>query len=192
LESVVGLAGAKLDCAPGHYVPEERRARQLVGGSSIQGFILATVAAPPFVGARGAHLPFGSLLDATAPALMFAMAIGRDEYFFGGCRAGRPTLSRWGLWSSDRRVGVRRVPVQLLESNLALTIGFAGLLALWTTKLAPAGALFVGTDAAYTLDRHLLFPLRDRPRHTAHGRILVLAFCAAVIMLDVAVGLLAS
>ncbi len=123
----------------------------------------------------------------TAPGLMFGMAVGRYGCFFGGCCAGRPTASRWGLWSSDRRVGVRRIPTQLLESTLALLVGIAALLAHTFAEPRPAGVVFVGSMAAYTLGRQLLFPLRDRPPRPAWCRILVLALCAGVVVADVAV-----
>ncbi len=139
-----------------------------------------------------AQLPLWPLLDHTAPGLMLGMVIGRYGCFFGGCCAGRPTASRWGLWSSDRRVGVRRIPTQLLESAVALLIGVAALLALWLVEPRPAGVVFVGSIAAYTLGRQLLFPLRDRPPRPAWRRILVLALCAAVVAADVAVAVLAG
>ena len=186
--SLVGLAGAKGYYAAGHFIRGERRLRQLLGGSCIQGFVLAA-AASLVVGARVAHLPLGALLDSTAPALMFGMTIGRYGCFFGGCCAGRPTASHWGLWSSDRHIGVRRVPVQLLESSVALSIGITGFAVLWSTRPTPAGVLFVSSVAAYTLGRQLLFPLRDHPRYTAHGRLLVLAACAALVVATAAVGL---
>ena len=186
LASVIGLVGAKLYYATGHYIQGERRPRQLLSGACIQGFVLGAVATL-VVGTRVGHLPLGSALDATAPALMVGMAVGRYGCFFGGCCAGRLTSSRWALWSSDRRVGARRIPVQLFESAVALVIGVAASLALWVSKSAPAGAVFVGTIASYTLGRQLLVPLRARPRHTAHGRILVLGACAVVIAIDIVV-----
>lgn len=189
--SLVGLVGAKLYHAAGHYIAGERGALRLLSGTCIQGFVLGAVVAL-LAGTRVAQLPLWSLLDVTAPGLMFGMAIGRYGCFFGGCCAGRPTASRWGLWSSDRRVGVRRIPTQLLESTLALLIGIAALLAhsLWAPR--PAGVVFVGSIAAYTLGRQLLFPLRDRPRRPAWRRLLVLALCVGVVVADVAVAVVAG
>ncbi len=189
--SVVGLVGAKLYHASGHYLTGERGALRLLSGTCIQGFVAGAVAAL-LVGTRVAQLPLWPLLDHTAPGLMLGMVIGRYGCFFGGCCAGRPTASRWGLWSSDRRVGVRRIPTQLLESAVALLIGVAALLALWLVEPRPAGVVFVGSIAAYTLGRQLLFPLRDRPRRPAWRRILVLALCAGVVVADVAVAVLAG
>jgi phosphatidylglycerol:prolipoprotein diacylglycerol transferase len=184
--SLVGLVGAKLYHAAGHYLTGERGALQLLSGTCIQGFLLGAVLAL-LVGTRVAQLPLWSLLDVTAPGLMFGMAVGRYGCFFGGCCVGRPTASRWGLWSSDRRVGVRRIPTQLLESTLALLVGIAALLAHSLAAPRPAGVVFVGSIAAYTLGRQLLFPLRDRPRRPAWRRVLVLALCAGIVVADVAV-----
>ncbi len=189
LASVAGLVGSKLYYAIGHYLQGERRLRRLLSGSCIQGFVLGAVAALA-VGVRVGHLPLGSELDVTAPPLMFGMSLGRYGCFFGGCCAGRPTSSRWGLWSSDRRVGMRRVPVQLFESSVALAIGVAALLALWFSKPAPAGTVFVGVIAAYTLGRQLLFPLRDCPRHIAHARRIMLVFSVVALAADIAVAML--
>ena len=185
LASVAGLVGAKAYYAVGHYVTGERRPLQLASGACIQGFV-ATAVAGLALGSGLAGLPLGRLLDASAPALLLGMAVGRYGCFFGGCCTGRPTGSRFGVWSSDRRVGTRRIPVQLLESAVALAIGVVAFLAVWIGQPAPAGAVFVGAVAAYTLGRQLLFPLRDRPRHTARGRAFVLAASALAVATDLA------
>ncbi len=187
---VVGLAGAKLYFLTGHYLGGRRLPSLLTGGMCIQGFVLGAIGAL-VVGARVAGVPVGPVLDVTAPGLLFGMTIGRFGCFFGGCCAGRPTGSRWGLWSSDRRLGMRRIPTQLLESTVALVVGLAALLAVWATTAHPAGVVFVGAIAAYTLGRQLLFPLRAGPRHTAHGRTLTMALAGLVVAVDIAVALLA-
>ncbi|MBA3524847.1 MAG: prolipoprotein diacylglyceryl transferase, partial [Geodermatophilaceae bacterium] len=98
LVGLVGLVGAKL-----YYLAEHptyaRSLASMTGGMCIQGFVLAanrTIV----LGALLWDLSVGSVLDATAPGLLFGMAIGRVGCFLGGCCAGRPTASRWGLWSS--------------------------------------------------------------------------------------------
>jgi len=188
---VVGLVGAKLYFLAGHYLGGRRPPSLLTGGMCIQGFVLGAVGAL-VVGGRVAGMPVGPVLDVTAPGLLFGMTIGRFGCFFGGCCAGRPTGSRWGLWSSDRRLGMRRIPTQLLEATVALLVGLAALLAVWATTPHPAGVVFVGAIAAYTLGRQLLFPLRAGPRHTAHGRTLVMALAGLVVAADIAVALLAK
>jgi phosphatidylglycerol---prolipoprotein diacylglyceryl transferase len=132
-------------------------------------------------------VPIGPLLDVTAPSLLFGMTIGRLGCFFGGCCAGRPTASRWGLWSSDRRLGVRRVPTQLVEAALALVVGLVALLVVLRGAAKPAGGVFVGAIAAYTLGRQVLFPMRDLPRNTSHGRMLTIVVAALVVLADIAV-----
>jgi phosphatidylglycerol:prolipoprotein diacylglycerol transferase len=175
---LVGLVGAKLYYLTGHWL-RGRRPSLLTAGMCIQGFVLGAIAAL-VVGARAADVPVGALLDVTAPGLLVGMTIGRFGCFFGGCCAGRPTASRWGLWSSDRRLGMRRIPTQLLESAVALLVGLAALLAVWATTPLPAGVVFVGAIAAYTFGRQLLFPFRAGPRHTAYGRTLTMALAGLV------------
>lgn len=180
---VVGLLGAKLYYLIGRFVKGDRGAFTLLSGACIQGFVLGA-AATLVAGARLEPIPVGPLLDATAPALLFGMAIGRYGCFFGGCCVGRATSSRWGLWSSDRHIGMRRVPVQLLESTVALCLGLVAFIVVWTSRLS-GGVVFVGAVAAYTFGRQVLFPLRAGPRHTAHGRTLTMALAVLVLAADV-------
>lgn len=115
--AVDGLALlAGLLVAKAWYVAQKPRAwRQRIGeGWSVDGLLLGAplvaVAALPAVG-----LPIGGFLDASAPALFLGVGIGRWGCFLTGCCAGRCTRSPWGIWSSDRRIGARRIPAQLLE-----------------------------------------------------------------------------
>lgn len=148
-------------------------------GACIQGFLLAA-AATLAIGGAMTGIGAAALLDATTPGLFLGMAVGRPGCFLTGCCAGRPTASRWGVWSSDRAVAVRRVPVQLWEAGAALVIGAATLTVALITDVAVPGALFVGAVAAYTGVRQLLFPFRADP-HTPTGRHLTIAACAVVI-----------
>lgn len=161
----VGLVGAKA-----YYLATHRgHVTSLVTvGLSLQGFVLAAVAVL-VAGAATTGLPVVAVLDVISPGLLYGMAVGRLGCFWGGCCAGRPTRSRWGLWSSDRHVGTRRIPVQLIESAVAASLGSATLL-LVVTAAAPRGTAFVVAVASYTLARQLLFPLRAIPRSTAYGR----------------------
>ncbi|WP_341252276.1 prolipoprotein diacylglyceryl transferase family protein [Euzebya pacifica] len=151
----------------------------------IQGFVIAAIATV-LVGAPLAGLAVLTLLDVTAPALLFGMTIGRVGCLLGGCCVGRPTASRWGMWSSDRRLGMRRIPIQLLESSTALALGVVAAAVVWTGASQPAGATFVGSMAAYTLARQLLFPLRAGARRTTHGRVITLVVSALVFTAAVA------
>ena len=85
---------------------------------------------------------------------------------------------------------MRRIPTQLLESALAFTLGGVALLAVLTTNLRPAGTVFLAAIAAYILGRQLLFPLRDLPRRTNHGRTVTMIVAAVVVLADVVVAVL--
>ena len=151
----------------------------LTAGACIQGFLVVALGAVA-LGATLLRLPVGTLLDATTPGIFFGMALGRPGCFLTGCCAGRPTSSRWGLRSSDRRLVVRRFPVQLLEAAAALAIGAVTLaLVLMVQPLTP-GAIFVGALAAYTFCRQLLFPLRTES-HTSRGRTVTMIACGLVL-----------
>lgn len=163
---VLGLLGAKAYFLATHS--QERRTF-LTPGMSVQGFVLVAVAVL-LGGAWALDLPPGQVLDATAPSLLLGMMVGRLGCILGGCCAGRPTGSRWGVWSSDRRMGVRRIPVQLMESSLAGVVGVLALLAVLALGASAGGLVFVAGVAAYTAGRQVLFPLRGIPRDTAHGR----------------------
>lgn len=183
---VVALSG--LGCLLGYpsgkiwYLVVNRRPLRefLPAGACIQGFLLAAMAVVT-VGALVLDVPVGGILDATAPGIFLGMAIGRPGCFLTGCCAGRPTVSRWGLWSSDRRLGIRRIPVQLYEAAVALAIGIAGLLLVLTTQSPFPGAVIVGTIAAYIFSRQLLFRLRSQS-HTRVGRLITQAICAALLL----------
>jgi len=183
IASVLGAAGAKV-----YYLVEhrDRRPPLLTAGMCIQGFVLVAIAAL-VAGTLLLGVPIGRVLDATTPGLLFGMTVGRFGCFFGGCCVGRPSGSRWALWSSDRRLGVRRVPTQLFESAIALTVGVVALWAVWS-GVSLGGTVFAASIAAYIFGRQLLFPLRDLPRHTAYGRRLTMVLAASVVAAAVAAG----
>ena len=187
MASLIGLVGAKL-----YYLavyPDARRRALYGGGMCIQGFVLGA-AVGLIVGALVAGIDLGSLLDITAPALMFGMTIGRFGCFFSGCCVGRPTASRWGVWSSDRRLGVRRIPTQLMESALATIIGATALGVLVIAGFSEfPGTIFIGAMAAYVLGRQLLLPLRAESSKTRYGRMITLATAATVLLADVVVAI---
>lgn len=171
-----GLVGAKLWYVVGH------RGRRY-NGWCIQGFIfgaglVAWILAPTL------PMPVGTYLDSLTPGLLIGMGIGRVGCFFAGCCRGKPTASRWGVWSSDQRVGAHRFPTQLFESVLCLVIGLAALLLVVGSAVTPPGAILVGAVTAYTFGRQFLLPLRADPRHFAHGRTIVLAGTALLLAGD--------
>ncbi len=175
----VGIVGAK-----GWYVVLKRR-EHLLDGWCIQGFIAsAPVAAVIMLTAL--HVPVGVFLDVTAPGLLVAMAVGRVGCFFAGCCGGPPTASRWGVWSSDQRVGARRIPTQLLELALAGILGLVALVAV--LRHGPAGgAFFVAGLAAYILGRQGILHLRTEPRKTRLGGLATSALAAFVLVAAIVV-----
>ena len=183
LAGVVGLAGAKV-----YYLQTHRgeKKKALTAGMSVQGFVIAAVGVLVLAGWL-AGIPVGAMLDVTAPGLLLGMTIGRLGCFLGGCCVGLPTASRWGIWSSDRGVGVRRIPVQLIESAMAGAVATLTLLAVLLVDPSVDGLLFVAGLAAYTLGRQVLFPLRGIPRKTANGRIITMVVSGLVLVASVVV-----
>jgi phosphatidylglycerol:prolipoprotein diacylglycerol transferase len=177
---VVGIVGAKV-----WFIVLYRREHRIEGWC-IQGFIAGTILAAAIV-LVVLDVPAGVFLDVTAPGLLVAMAVGRVGCFFAGCCGGPPTASRWGVWSSDQRVGARRLPTQLLELVLALSLGLGVLVAVLGHG-PTGGAFFVAALAAYTLGRQGILHLRAEPRKTRHGGLVtavlaVFVLVAAVVLL---------
>jgi phosphatidylglycerol---prolipoprotein diacylglyceryl transferase len=149
-------------------------------GWCIQGFITGAIVMAAIM-LMVLRIPAGTFLDVTAPGLMFGMAIGRIGCFFGGCCGGPLTASRWGVWSCDRHVGGRRIPTQLMESALALSVGVVSLIAIVTLGSA-SGVFFVAALAAYTLGRQGILHLRAEPRKTRLGLPLTAALAALMLL----------
>ena len=168
---MVGIVGAK-----GWYIALYHR----IEGWCIQGFITGSSLAATLLLVL-LHVPAGAFLDATAPGLLIAMAVGRVGCFFGGCCGGPLTASRWGVWSSDQRVGARRIPTQLLELLLAGMLGLGVLVALLAHG-PRGGVLFVGGLAAYTFVRQGILHLRAEQRKTRLGRRVTAALAALVLI----------
>lgn len=178
LAGALGSLGAKL-----YYHATHQGQRRVGGlaGLSVQGFVVTAITVFT-VGGSLWGLPVGHVLDATIPALLSGQAVGRLGCLLAGCCSGRPTASRWGLWSSDRRIGTRRIPVQILESVIAATLALATGAVSWRASGLLPGGVFLGGLAAYVLARQLLFPLRELPRATRHGRTVVLVLASATLI----------
>lgn len=158
IAAISGLIGAKLWYAVLH--PKEPI---LQPGWAVDGFlVVAPVAA--ITGLLASGLPVGAYVDAVTPGLFLTVALGRVGCFLTGCCAGRVTASRWGIWSSDQRIGARRIPTQLLESATGLVIGVVTLVLALASDVAGSGVLFATAFAAYLLIRQLLLRLRAQPR----------------------------
>ena len=166
LAIVVGLVGAKLWYRVLHPAPWRASLRQ---GWSVDGFlILMPVAAVVLLALF--DLPVGVVLDASAPGIFFAVAIGRVGCFITGCCAGRCTRSRWGLWSSDRRIGARRIPAQLLESVAGLAIGVVALILVLLDGPWFDGLVFLASMAVYVVVRQSLLRIRAESRRYSWRR----------------------
>jgi phosphatidylglycerol:prolipoprotein diacylglycerol transferase len=154
-------------------------------GWCIQGFVAGAAVIVALVAVAGPGLPAGAFLAAATPALLIGMGIGRHACFVAGCCTGRPTASRWGIWSSDRRLGCRRMPVQLYEAWTALAIGAAALLTVLVAGLDRSGPVAVIGLAAYTLIRQAILGLRDEPRAWRYGRPVTAALAALALVAGV-------
>src|SRR5947209_12397 len=174
---VVGIVGAKV-----WFIVLHRREHRLEGWC-IQGFIASAPLAAAIL-LVVLHVPVGVFLDVTAPGLLVGMAVGRVGCFFAGCCGGPLTASHWGVWSSDQRVGARRIPTQLLESVLALSLGLGVLVAVLGHGPA-GGAFFVASLAAYTLGRQGLLRLRAEARQTRLGGLATSALAVLVLIAGV-------
>jgi phosphatidylglycerol:prolipoprotein diacylglycerol transferase len=158
------------------------------------GVVLAVVMQVFLLGAFGSLLGFAwltdlpvlRLLDLTTPGVFAAMALARPGCWLGGCCVGRPTASRWGIWSSDRRVGVRRIPVQLLESALAAAVAVVSLALVLAVDQPSYGLVLVLSASLCTLGRQPLFPLRAEARRTSRGPVLVSVVAAVTTIVSLA------
>lgn len=153
---LAGLGGAKL-----RYVMLHRHTwRSSPGeGWAVDGF-LVVMPAVVITGLLALGIPIGMFVDASAPALFFGIAIGRVGCFLTGCCAGRPTSSRWGIWSSDRRIGARRIPAQLLEAGVGLVLAVVTLFVLVELRPGIEGLTFLAAISLYTVARRVLLRLR--------------------------------
>jgi len=182
LAIVAGVIGGKA-----WYVAVHRGRK--FDGWCIQGFVAGAAVVVAVAAVAGPGIPAGAFLAAATPALLVGMAIGRLGCFWAGCCTGRPTASRWSIWSSDRRLGCRRAPAQLLESLAALVSGVTVLVVVLILGLPRSGPVAVVGLAVYTLCRQVILGLRAEPRVWRYGRRVTAA--AAVIALIAGVVLLA-
>ncbi|HXC80650.1 MAG TPA: prolipoprotein diacylglyceryl transferase family protein [Trebonia sp.] len=155
-------------------------------GWCIQGFVAGAAIVVGLVAVVGPGLPPGAFLAAATPALLIGMGIGRHACFLAGCCTGRPTAWRWGIWSSDRRLGCRRMPVQLYEAWTALTIGLGSVVVVLAHGLARSGPVAVMALAAYTLIRQGILGFRDEPRAWRLGRPVTATLAALALLAGVA------
>jgi prolipoprotein diacylglyceryl transferase len=173
-----GLIGARLYHVITDYQRFEGRWLHVFavweGGLGIPGGLLAGVLTGVVL-ARRRSLPAAELLDAVAPAIPIAQAIGRLGNWFNQELFGRPTTLPWGLQidPAHRPGGYEQVatyhPTFLYEAlwNLAL----AGLLVLYERRRPGArpGRLFALYVAGYGLGRLWVEALRIDPASQVAG-----------------------
>jgi phosphatidylglycerol---prolipoprotein diacylglyceryl transferase len=155
---VTGVVGAKA-----WYMALKGPSRQsLREGWSVDGFlVVGPVVAALAVIVQGVAI--GSYLDSVAPGIFLAVAIGRVGCFLTGCCAGRPTAG-WGLWSSDRRVGSRRIPAQLLESAVGIFLAALSAILAVNDVTHRSGIAFAVAGLIYVTARQVLLRLRAEAR----------------------------
>jgi phosphatidylglycerol---prolipoprotein diacylglyceryl transferase len=154
-------------------------------GWCIQGFVAGAAVVVAAAALAGPGIPAGAFLAAAAPSLLIGMAIGRPGCFWAGCCTGRPVAARWGIWSSDRRLGCRRAPAQLLEALAALISGGTVLAVVLAEGLARSGPVAVVGLAVYTLCRQFILGLRAEPRVWRYGRPVTGTIAALALILGV-------
>jgi len=171
---LVGTLGAKV-----YFLAESRTmaAARSGAGMCLQGFVIASLATF-VIGTWALGLPTLLLLNLATPGLLIGMALGRLGCWAGGCCTGRLSSSRFALWSSDRSIGARRIPTQLIESSAALVLAMLTLLVIIKSPEAPGVSVLALGLGAYIVVRQLLFPMRSQPRKTKLGRPLVMAVAA--------------
>jgi phosphatidylglycerol:prolipoprotein diacylglycerol transferase len=163
---VSGLIAAKAWYA---YLHPGRRSIARLGGWAVDGFLVTALAVSVGL-ALMVGLPVGTYLDDSTPGLFLAVAIGRVGCFFAGCCAGRLTPSRWGVWSSDRRVGARRIPTQWLESLAGLSLGIASAGLVVSGVVPVRGIVFIASFLVYALVRQASLRLRAERRAASWRR----------------------
>lgn len=154
------------------------------GGWAVDGFL---VVAPIVIvaGLVALDLPIGAVLDASAPGLFLAIAVGRIGCFLTGCCAGRMSNSRWAVWSSDRRIGARRLPAQLIESLAGAVLAVVSLVLVVGLTPPVHGLVFVTTSGAYAVVRQALLRIRAE-RRRSYWTLPLTAAAAAIVLLVVA------
>ena len=143
------------------------------GGLGIWGGVAGGVLAGAVV-ARRRGFDLGRLLDAAAPAIPLAQAIGRWANWFNQELFGRPTGLPWGLRidPAHRPAGYEHVatfhPTFLYESLWDLAV-VAIVLAVERRLRLPPGRLFVVYVVAYTFGRFFVELLRIDTSHRMLG-----------------------
>jgi phosphatidylglycerol---prolipoprotein diacylglyceryl transferase len=105
------------------------------------------------------RVPFAEFWDIAIITILVGMMFTRIGCLLNGCCAGREMRTFGVMLTNTRGECRRRVPTQILESALALTLLTLGL-RMWTVLPAPGG-LFLLLAGGYALGRLLLETLRE-------------------------------
>ncbi len=188
LACVAGLVGAKVYYKAQAAAPSSWWSP---GGMCIQGFVLAAVGTL-LLGATVTRMPVLLVLDAMSAPLLVGIAVGRIGCFRAGCCVGRLHGGRIALWSSDRYIGARRIPTQLLEGIGALSLAAVAVVMLRWEPGMPAGSLALQSMGTYVLIRQILLPLRALDRRTDWRRPVTASLSATALAAAVGAMLLAA
>ena len=145
------------------------------------GLILALLVSWPLLAAL--NLPAARFWDGAAVVILVGMTFTKVGCHINGCCAGRPTTGRWGVRLRRDRGRVLRIPTQLMESGLALTM--LAILLPAAPHLGFDGALFWWASLGYATGRFFLEGMRDtfdKRRYLNSNRWISIALggCAAV------------
>lgn len=158
-----GLLGARLfhvlDHWPHEYALNPLRALYIwEGGLAIWGGVIGGLVAVAIVGwRRGWQLP--RLLDAVAPGLILAQAVGRVACIITGDAMGKPTTGPFGFAYTNPNAMVPELGVYYTPMPVYEIIANLGIFAvLWQLRQRnwPDGLLFLVYLTLYSLERFLL------------------------------------
>jgi phosphatidylglycerol:prolipoprotein diacylglycerol transferase len=148
------------------------------GGAGLYGgLVLSFAVSWPLL--HFADQDFWRFWDGGAVVLLVGMTVTRMGCLMTGCCSGRPTAGPLGMSLPDEHgTWKRRYPTQILEALLSGAILAVGL---WFyTPAQPAGTLFLGGAAAYSLGRIGLELLRAEATVNHRSGWINIAFSAAL------------
>lgn len=135
------------------------------GGFTIEGAVLGA-ALGIWIYSKYSKFRFGSFVDAIAPAIILAQAVGRVGCLINGCCYGLPTSLPWGIVYTNPAsevapslLGVAVQPTQFYEIIYNLIV--FGILMSLRKKFKPAGSLFLIYLSFYAVWRIGIDFIRD-------------------------------
>lgn len=160
---VPALAGARVLYVLANWNTYRRQPRRIwrnrEGGASLYGGLLVSLLLSiPLL--RAFDLGFWPFWDVTTFTLLIGMAVTKIGCLLNGCCSGRETTGPFGMSLPDHRgIRLRRIPVQLVESGVALAL-LAAVALLWSRRPFD-GAAFLAVVLGYGIARGPLECLRD-------------------------------